>query len=76
MLLIRLENITRADENGSRIVQFELNGMPREIRVHDNHVKILPLKSKANPDIPENRCTFGKFVDFWLVKNGNKEPIV
>ncbi len=82
MLLIRLENITRADENGDRIVQFELNGMPREIRVHDNHVEDSSIEiKKANPDIPgEIGATLSGKVVKLLVGKGDKvtkgEPII
>lgn len=82
MLLIRLENITRADENGDRIVQFELNGMPREIRVHDNHVEDSSIEiKKANPDIPgEIGATLSGKVVKLLVDKGDKvtkgEPII
>lgn len=82
MLLIRLENITRADENGDRIVQFELNGMPREIRVHDNHVEDSSVEiKKANPDIPgEIGATLSGKVVKLLVGKGDKvtkgDPII
>ena len=82
MLLIRLENITRADENGDRIVQFELNGMPREIRVHDNHVEDSSIEiKKANPDIPgEIGATLSGKVVKLLVDKGDKvtkgDPII
>ena len=82
MLLIRLENITRADENGDRIVQFELNGMPREIRVHDNHVEDSSIEiKKANPDIPgEIGATLSGKVVKLLVGKGDKvtkgDPII
>lgn len=38
MLLIRLDDVTKPDANGDRLIRFELNGMPREIKVHDKHV--------------------------------------
>lgn len=82
MLLIRLENITRADENGDRIVQFELNGMPREIRVHDNHVEDSSIEiKKANPDIlGEIGATLSGKVVKLLVGKGDKvtkgDPII
>ena len=82
MLLIRLENITRADENGDRIVQFELNGMHREIRVHDNHVEDSSIEiKKANPDIPgEIGATLSGKVVKLLVGKGDKvtkgDPII
>ncbi len=37
-MVIKLLSIHQPDEKGDRIVQFELNGMPREISVHDNNL--------------------------------------
>ncbi len=74
--------LTRADENGDRIVQFELNGMPREIRVHDNHVEDSSIEiKKANPDIPgEIGATLSGKVVKLLVGKGDKvtkgDPII
>ncbi len=39
-LVIKLLSIHVPDENGDRVVQFELNGMPREVVVHDNNLDI------------------------------------
>ena len=53
MLLIRLDSITKPDGDGNRLVQFELNGMPREIKVHDKHVAESAVTGrKADKDIP------------------------
>ena len=38
-LVIRLMSIHQPDEKGNRVVQFELNGMPREVVVHDNNLE-------------------------------------
>ena len=82
MLLIRMDNITRPDENGDRIVQFELNGMPREIRVHDKHVEDSAIEiKKANPDVPgEVGATLSGKVVKILVAKGDKvekgDPII
>jgi pyruvate carboxylase len=82
MLLIRMDNITRPDENGDRIVQFELNGMPREIRVHDKHVEDSAIEiKKANPDVPgEVGATLSGKVVKVLVAKGDKvekgDPII
>ena len=52
MLLIRMEDVTKPDLNGDRLVRFELNGMPREIKVHDKHVATANIEvRKADPDI-------------------------
>jgi pyruvate carboxylase len=53
MLLVKLDNITKPDGEGNREIQFELNGMPRELKVHDKHVAESATTSrKADKDIP------------------------
>lgn len=53
MLLVKLDNITKPDGEGNREIQFELNGMPRELKVHDKHVAESAVTSrKADKDIP------------------------
>lgn len=53
MLLIRLDGITKPDGEGNRRIQFELNGMPREIKIHDRHVAESAVTArKADKDIP------------------------
>lgn len=53
MLLIRLDGITKPDGEGNRRIQFELNGMPREIKIHDRHVAESAVAArKADKDIP------------------------
>ena len=52
MLLVKLDNITKPDGEGNREIQFELNGMPREIKVHDKHVAETAVTArKADKDI-------------------------
>lgn len=52
-LIVKLMSIHVPDENGNRVVQFELNGMPREVEVHDNNLEVLAQSGrkadKANP---------------------------
>ncbi len=52
-LVIRLTSIHQPDENGDRVVQFEINGMPREVVVHDRNLTIVggggPKADKQNP---------------------------
>ena len=53
MLLVRLDNITKPDGDGNREIQFELNGMPRELKIHDKHVAESATTSrKADKDVP------------------------
>lgn len=52
MILIRMEDMTKPDANGDRLVRFELNGMPREIKVHDKHVATQNVEvRKADKDV-------------------------
>lgn len=52
MLLIKMEDITKPDLNGDRLIRFELNGMPREIKIHDKHVATSNIEvRKADKDI-------------------------
>lgn len=52
-LVIRLMSIHQPDEKGNRVVQFELNGMPREVEVHDNNLETAVVggrkAAKENP---------------------------
>ncbi|MDX2305265.1 MAG: pyruvate carboxylase [Microscillaceae bacterium] len=49
-LIIRLLFIQPADENGRRIVTFELNGQVRQISVKDNHIQVSKVSNqKVNP---------------------------
>ena len=52
MILIRMEDMTKPDANGDRLVRFELNGMPREIKIHDKHVATQNVEvRKADKDV-------------------------
>ena len=52
MLLLRMEDMTKPDANGDRLIRFEINGMPREIKVHDKHVATQNIEvRKADKDI-------------------------
>ena len=82
MLLIRLDSITEPDEQGKRTIQFELNGMPREIIIADKHItnKIDTVK-KADPEkIGEVGATLSGSVVKILVAKGQQikkgEPIL
>lgn len=39
MLIIKLIHISEADDDGNRVVSFEFNGQPRDIKLRDKHVK-------------------------------------
>jgi pyruvate carboxylase len=52
-LFIKLINVGAADKDGSRVLLFELNGMPRETTVFDRSVKAeFKSRPKADPDNP------------------------
>lgn len=74
MLLIRLDNVTDPDEKGNRTLQFELNGMPREIIVKDSHVEDKAgTAKKANPDVEgEVGATLSGSVVKILAEKGQK----
>lgn len=82
MLIIRMDSMTRPDSNGDRTVQFELNGMPREIVVNDKNVASSSVKArKANEDeIGEVGATLSGSVVKVLVDKGTAvkkgDPIV
>ena len=82
MLLLRLNNITKPDAEGNRELQFELNGMPREIKIHDKHVAEASASSqKADKDVPgEVGATLSGSVVKLLVEKGASvkkgDPIV
>lgn len=53
MVLVRLNYLTRPDPEGYREVQFEINGMPREIKVRDAKASEgSSLARKADPTVP------------------------
>ncbi|MDU7052732.1 MAG: pyruvate carboxylase [Dialister sp.] len=82
MLLIRLDGVSKADGEGNRRIQFELNGMPREIKVHDKHMADAVVTSrKADKDIPgEIGATLSGSVVKLLVEKGSHvgkgEPVI
>lgn len=82
MLLIRLDGVSKADGEGNRRIQFELNGMPREIKVHDKHMADATVTSrKADKDIPgEIGATLSGSVVKLLVEKGSHvgkgEPVI
>lgn len=82
MLLIRLDGVSKADGEGNRRIQFELNGMPREIKVHDKHMADAAVTSrKADKDIPgEIGATLSGSVVKLLVEKGSHvgkgEPVI
>ena len=53
MVLIRLNYVTKADAEGYREVQFEINGMPRELKVLDQKAgEGTTVVRKADPTVP------------------------
>jgi pyruvate carboxylase len=52
-LFIKLINVGPADKDGSRVLLFELNGMPRETTIFDRSIKAeFKSRPKADPDNP------------------------
>ncbi|MFB4166279.1 pyruvate carboxylase, partial [Alteribacillus sp. JSM 102045] len=53
-LIVKLVSISKPQENGNRIVYFELNGQPREVVIKDQNVKTVasdrPKVDKTNPN--------------------------
>ncbi|MGO4887923.1 pyruvate carboxylase [Anaerobacillus sp. MEB173] len=53
-LIVKLVSISKPQEDGTRIVYFELNGQPREVLIKDQNVKTnvvaRPKVDKGNPD--------------------------
>lgn len=82
MLLIKLDDVTKPDENGDRLIRFELNGMPREIKVHDKHIATANIEvRKADKDVlGEVGATLSGSVVKVLVEKGQHvkkgEPII
>ena len=82
MLLVRLDNVTKPDLEGNRELQFELNGMPREIKIHDAHVaESANTSRKADKDVPgEVGATLSGSVVKLLVEKGSSvkkgDPVI
>ena len=82
MLLVRLDNVTKPDLEGNRELQFELNGMPREIKIHDAHVaETANTSRKADKDVPgEVGATLSGSVVKLLVEKGSSvkkgDPVI
>ena len=82
MLLVRLDNVTKPDLEGNRELQFELNGMPREIKTHDAHVaESANTSRKADKDVPgEVGATLSGSVVKLLVEKGSSvkkgDPVI
>jgi pyruvate carboxylase len=52
-LFIKLINVGPPDKDGSRVLLFELNGMPRETTIFDRSIKAeFKSRPKADPDNP------------------------
>ncbi|OLO40751.1 pyruvate carboxylase [Alkalihalophilus pseudofirmus] len=53
-LIVKLISISKPQDNGNRIVYFELNGQPREVMIKDQDVKtsvvVRPKVDKGNPN--------------------------
>ena len=82
MLLVRLDNVTKPDLEGNRELQFELNGMPREIKIHDAHVaESANTSRKADKDVAgEVGATLSGSVVKLLVEKGSSvkkgDPVI
>lgn len=52
-LIVKLVSVSKPQDNGNRIVYFELNGQPREVIIKDRNVKTVvaqrPKADKSNP---------------------------
>ena len=73
-LVIKYLGLGDANEDGTRVVQFELNGMRREINVHDKHAKAsVHAVEKVNPDDPmQVGASIPGAVSKVLVKKGDE----
>ncbi|SFI61301.1 pyruvate carboxylase [Thermoflavimicrobium dichotomicum] len=73
-LIIKLAGVGDLLPDGTRIVYFELNGQPREIRIRDHSAQVSEMKRiKADPQNPNHISAFmpGKVLKV-LVKEGEK----
>lgn len=73
-LVIKYLGLGDANEDGTRVVQFELNGMRREINVQDKHAKAsVHSVEKADPDdVMQAGASIPGAVSKVLVKKGDK----
>ncbi len=73
-LVIKYLGLGDANEDGTRVVQFELNGMRREINVLDKHAKAsVHAVEKADPDDPmQVGASIPGAVSKVLVKKGDE----
>ena len=73
-LVIKYLGLGDANEDGTRVVQFELNGMRREINVQDKHAKAsVHAVEKADPDDPmQVGASIPGAVSKVLVKKGDE----
>lgn len=73
MVLIRLNYVTRANPEGYREVQFEINGMPRELKIQDAKASEgTTVTRKADPTVPgEVGATLSGNILRVLVKKGS-----
>ena len=72
-LVIKYLGLGDANEDGTRVVQFELNGMRREINVQDKHAKAsVHAVEKADPDdVMQVGASIPGAVSKVLVKKGD-----
>jgi len=74
ILIIRMINISDADDNGNRTITFMFNGTEREIQVQDKNVDLqIVSRKKANPDrLGDIGATLSGSVVKILVEQGQK----
>lgn len=54
-LIIKLVSIGEPQNNGTRVIYFELNGQPREVIVRDDNIKsTVAIREKANKNNPNH----------------------
>lgn len=82
MLIIKLIHVSEVDEDGNRIVNFEFNGQPRDIKIRDKHVKTTGVvRHKVDKTQPgEVGATLSGSVVKVIVKTGQSvlkgEPLI
>ena len=74
ILVIRLVHIGKADDNGMRTVNFELNGLPRELEVKDKnvHATAISRKKADKASLGEIGATLSGSVVKVLVEKGQR----